>query len=192
MTTIGRARPLAQADRQASIIDAVIPLLLEHGRTVTSKQIAEAAGIAEGTIFRAFKDKDSLIQAAAIRFLDADGLRRELRSIDPSLDLEAKVRRMLELMLTRFADVFRMMAAVGNRDPRRSGSDRREFADIIDTVLAPHLDELDWSAEQVSNILRLVAFSAAMPQLNQGSEFSLDQLTAFVLHGIGRTSRPGR
>ena len=31
------------------IIDAVIPLLLKHGADVTSKQIAEAAGIAEGT-----------------------------------------------------------------------------------------------------------------------------------------------
>ncbi|MCU1430433.1 MAG: DNA-binding transcriptional regulator, AcrR family, partial [Actinomycetia bacterium] len=36
------------------IVAATLPLLLEHGDRVTSRQIAEAAGIAEGTIFRAF------------------------------------------------------------------------------------------------------------------------------------------
>ena len=47
------------------IIDAVIPLILEHGVGITSRQIAEAAGVAEGTVFRAFGDKESLIAAAA-------------------------------------------------------------------------------------------------------------------------------
>ena len=66
----GRARPLSVEERQASIIDAVIPLLAVHGRDLTSRQIAEAAGIAEGTIFRAFGHKDSLITAAVAKFLD--------------------------------------------------------------------------------------------------------------------------
>ena len=45
------------------IIEAMLPLLLEHGEMVTTRQIAEAAGIAEGTIFRVFADKDELIAA---------------------------------------------------------------------------------------------------------------------------------
>jgi AcrR family transcriptional regulator len=190
--TVGRAQPLAADERRAMIIDAVIPLLLLDGRAVTSKQIAEAAGIAEGTIFRVFKDKDSLIDAAASRYLEVDRLRRDIRAIDPTLTLEATVQRMLELMLDRFSGMFRMMAIVGWDNPHRGEVDRREFTAIIETVLAPHLDELDWSPEKVAHILRLVAFSAALPQLNQGSEFSLDELTAFVLHGIGRTGRPER
>ena len=51
-------------DRRTALIEATLPLLLEHGRTVTSKQIAEAAGVAEGTIFRVFDSKDDLITAA--------------------------------------------------------------------------------------------------------------------------------
>jgi AcrR family transcriptional regulator len=174
------------------IIDAVIPLLLEHGRAVTSKQIAEAAGIAEGTVFRAFKDKDTLIEAAALRFLDAEGLRNSMRAIDETDPLEVKIRRVLELLLERFSDVFRMMAVVGHRDPRKGEADRREYAEILERVLAPDLDHLAMSPERISHILRLLAFSASVPHLNNGSEFSLDELAEFVLHGIGRTSRPER
>jgi AcrR family transcriptional regulator len=192
MTSIGRASPLAPADRQAMIIDAVIPLLLEHGNAVTSKQIAEAAGIAEGTVFRAFKDKDTLIEAAALRFLDAGRFRDSMRAIDETDPLEVKIRRVLELLLERFSDVFRMMAVVGHRDPRKGHADRREYAEILERVLAPDLENLAMTPDRISHILRLLAFSASVPHLNNGSEFSLDELTEFVLHGIGRTSRPER
>ena len=47
-----RAKALSVEDRQAMLIDAVTPLLLEHGQAVTTRQIADCAGIAEGTIFR--------------------------------------------------------------------------------------------------------------------------------------------
>ena len=33
-----RAQPLPPEDRKAMILDAMIPLLLEHGRSVTSRQ----------------------------------------------------------------------------------------------------------------------------------------------------------
>src|SRR5690606_24835873 len=48
-----RARPLAPEERREAILDAVLPLLRERGREVTSRELAEAAGVAEGTIFRA-------------------------------------------------------------------------------------------------------------------------------------------
>jgi AcrR family transcriptional regulator len=58
-----RATALPPDERRSMIVAATLPLLLEHGDRVTSKQIAEAAGIAEGTVFRAFADKDELIVA---------------------------------------------------------------------------------------------------------------------------------
>lgn len=70
------------------IIDAVIPLILEHGVGITSRQIAEAAGVAEGTVFRAFGDKESLIAAAADAFFERGASGESGPLIDASLDLE--------------------------------------------------------------------------------------------------------
>lgn len=170
-------------DRQASIIDATIPLLLEHGRGVTSKQIAEAANIAEGTIFRAFGDKETLVQAAIEKYLDPEPLRDALRAIDPSLPLEHKVRAIIYLLRERFQSVMRIMATVGHERPPVPQV-RHQFVGIIEQILAPELDRLNWPAERVAYILRLISFSSAFPALNEGVEFSIDDLTRIVLVGI--------
>src|SRR5690606_7898091 len=60
-----RATPLPPEDRRQAIIEAVVPLLIEHGPTATTRQIAEAAGVAEGTLFRVFPDKRALLFAVA-------------------------------------------------------------------------------------------------------------------------------
>ena len=179
----GRARPLSVEERQASIIDAVIPLLAVHGRDLTSRQIAEAAGIAEGTIFRAFGDKDSLITAAVAKFLDPGPLRRELKAIDPALPLDEKVLRIITLMQNWFGDIFRIMALVGHEHPPHA-TQRKVYAEIIAEVLAPELDRLNWPAVRIAQVIRLVAFSASFPQLNDGVEFTPGELTAVVLYGI--------
>ncbi len=165
------------------IIDAVIPLLIEHGRAVTSKQIAEAAGIAEGTIFRAFGDKDTLVGAALESYLDPEHLRRALRSIDPSLPLENKVRAMIYLMRERFSSMFRMLAAIGGERPPVHNA-RHEFPAIIAEVLAPESAALNWPPERVAHIVRMVSVASAVPALNEGMEFSVDDLTSIVLYGV--------
>ena len=51
-------------DRREALVQATIPLLLVHGANVTTNQIAKAADVAEGTVFRAFKDKQELLTCA--------------------------------------------------------------------------------------------------------------------------------
>jgi len=182
-----RAQPMQAEDRKAMIVDAVIPLLLEHGRSVTSRQIAEAAGIAEGTIFRAFGDKETLVQAAIEKYLDPEPLREALRSIDPALPLEHKVRAILYLLRERFNSVMRIMPVVGHQRPPIPQA-RGEFAAIIARVLEPEAEELNWPPERVAHLLRLLSFSSAFPALNEGIEFSIDELATMTLVGIAGSS----
>jgi AcrR family transcriptional regulator len=184
--TGGRARPLSVDDRQAMIIDAVIPLLPEFGRDLTSKQIAEAAGVAEGTIFRAFGDKETLIEAAIAKFLDPEPMRRELQEIDGALPLDEKLERVITIMRARFGEIFRVMAMVGTRRPPAPKA-RHEFARIIAEVLEPELTRLNWPAVRIAHIIRLVTFASSFPLLNEGVEFSSQELTRLVLYGIAGT-----
>ncbi len=78
-------------ERRRSIITATLPLLIEHGEMATTKQIAEAAGVAEGTIFRAFADKDALIAAVVQAAVDPGPLEAALAAIDPELPFEQQV-----------------------------------------------------------------------------------------------------
>lgn len=178
-----RAQPLPPEDRKAMIIDAVIPLLLEHGRGVTSRQIAEAAGVAEGTIFRAFGDKETLVRAAIDRYLDPEPLRESLRLIDPALPIEQKMRTILHLLRERFHAVMRIMPVIGPQRPPVP-QERGEFAAIIARILEPEAAQLNWPPERVAHLLRLVSFSSAFPALNEGIEFSVDDLARFALVGV--------
>ncbi|WP_025157046.1 TetR/AcrR family transcriptional regulator [Leifsonia aquatica] len=178
-----RAQPLAPDERKAMIIDAVIPLLVEHGRGVTSRQIAEAAGIAEGTIFRAFGDKETLVTAAIEKYLDPEPLRDALRAIDPGLPLEHKVRAVILLMRERFQSVMRIMAVIGPERPHIP-QERHEFARIIARIIEPEAAALNLPPERVAYVLRLLSFASAFPALNEGLEFSVDELARIALLGV--------
>src|SRR5256714_5149792 len=86
-----RAAALPPEERRSMIVAATLPLLLEHGERVTSRQIAEAAGIAEGTIFRAFADKDEVIGAVIDAALDPSPLENAVANIDPGLPFDQQV-----------------------------------------------------------------------------------------------------
>jgi AcrR family transcriptional regulator len=184
-----RAQPLSVDDRQSMIIDAVIPLLLEYGRAATSSQMARAAGIAEGTIFRAFGDKESLIRAAADRYLDPGQMRRDLGAIDVNLPLEQKVRTMIDILQSWFRGVFGMMALMGARERPPVRPSSSEYTSVIGAALLPDIDKLGWPTERIAHIVRLVAFSSALPQVNEGTAFSLDELTSIVMFGIAGRPR---
>jgi AcrR family transcriptional regulator len=179
-----RARPLSPDDRRAAIIDAVTPLLMEHGRAVTTRQIADAAGIAEGTIFRAFPDKDAIILAAVEKFLDPSGINSRLRAIDPELALEAKVNEILIQLRGRMTGIFGMMQAAGMSGPPPRSPEAEDFVDVIADVLGPSLVELQVPSEQFASFMRLVAFASSIRHFNQGHEIATADLAHLITYGI--------
>jgi AcrR family transcriptional regulator len=173
-------------ERRAMIIDAVIPLLIEHGREVSTRQIADAAGIAEGTIFRVFADKEELFSAAVGKFLDPTAANRSLRAIDPDASIEAKVNDILFLLRSRMTGIFGIMHAVGMSGPPPSSRERESdrFVDVIGDVLAPDLARLNVPIDRVATFVRLIAFASAIPQFNSGHEISTADLARLITNGI--------
>jgi len=78
------------------ILEAALRLFHEHGfRGATTAEIARSAGIAEGTIYRYFKDKKELFLACVDPVIE-EAVRRELAIVGPGSPREITHRRIIE------------------------------------------------------------------------------------------------
>jgi AcrR family transcriptional regulator len=99
-----RVPALAPHERRAALIVATIPLLQKYGIDISTRQIADAAGVAEGTIFAVFRDKASLIDAAVAAAFDPATVIRRLRDIDPGLDLRGRMAAAVQVLREYIAE----------------------------------------------------------------------------------------
>ncbi|MEU7926394.1 TetR/AcrR family transcriptional regulator [Micromonospora sp. NPDC049801] len=105
-----RAPGMSAEDRREMIVAAALPLLVEHGSAVTTLQIAKAAGIGEATVFRAFADKDELLDACVSAALRNKHVLAELDAVPLDQPLAA---RLTEAAATLHAYLDRMGAVIG-------------------------------------------------------------------------------
>lgn len=96
--------------RREMIVQVALPLVAEHGYSVSTQQVARAAGIGEATIFRVFSDKDTLLRACIAEAVRPDHLLRELASISLETPLH---ERLVEAADALSAHRGRMGAVIG-------------------------------------------------------------------------------
>lgn len=97
-------------ERQQNILQVALDLFAEQGYAGTpTKQIAEAAGVAEGTIFKHFRNKRGLLLHLVLPTLIRIGLPGMIRDAemvisDPELSVEEMAFRLLENRLQLVKD----------------------------------------------------------------------------------------
>src|ERR1700693_1288141 len=110
-----RASALPPDERRTAIVNATLPLLLHNAGMVTTRQIADAAGIAEGTIFRVFADQDAVFAAVVAAALDVGPLERAIAMIDRDQPLDDALEAAIAIMQVRVVDIWRLFSRPGTR-----------------------------------------------------------------------------
>ena len=189
-----RAPGMSAEDRRAMIVHAVLPLLVEHGTTVTSSQIARAAGIGEGTVFRAFKDKDELFDACTAEALKPDHVLDAIAEIPLDRPLEDRLVDAADALgahLERMGALMGALRASGRLKPRDSdqrgtwkGGRRESMAAIREALaelFAPDADRLRLPPEQLAALF-LALLSGGRRTASADSP-TTRQVVDFFLHG---------
>src|SRR3954469_21587814 len=146
-----RVPALAPEDRRAAIIEATVPLLREHGVLVTTRQIADAAGIAEGTIFGVFPDKPSLIRAAVLSALAPEQGVRRIAAIQ-SPDVRVRLAETARILTAEFELNHKLFGLLRGAKTGDDGQDaelrqrifegQRQIVETVAEAFAPDRDKL--------------------------------------------------
>lgn len=187
---MARAPGLPPDARRASIIEATLPLLRLHGRSVTTQQIALAAGVAEGTLFRVFPDKDALIDAAICAAFDPRTSEGELERIDRSMDLRSKLIEAVAIIQRRVSAIWQLIAVMQLAPPTTkppaigptNGDDARMRA-LLAALFEPHRDELRVEPDQAARLLRALAFAGTHPRMIDIA-LTVHEVVSVLLDGI--------
>jgi AcrR family transcriptional regulator len=200
-------------ERRESIIAATIPLLLERGDAVTTSQIAAAAGIAEGTVFRAFRDKHDLLVSCLQVAARSDAEVERINRISTSLPLTERMSTVSEVVggyldriwrlghTLRSAGVHPDREAQAARDRRHQHGEPRDEMErnvrrvgaAIAELLEPEAARLRVPPAQAGRLFLGLIFANRMQGESAGADQpSAEQLVDVFLHGaVDTTSTRG-
>jgi AcrR family transcriptional regulator len=188
-----RVPAMAPEERRAALIEATIPLLHEHGLEVSTRQIASAAGVAEGTIFGVFESKSQLVVCSVVKALDPQPTLDALAAIDRTIPLFDRVVAAAELIHGRFVEMAPLMHAarkmifLGEQDPEskaRMIASRASLATAVADVFAPDAAVLRVTPSRAGHLLLMFCGANTFGPYGEPDSFSGADLAALLLDGI--------
>jgi AcrR family transcriptional regulator len=178
-----RAAALPPDERRAAIVAATLPLLAKHGTHVTTREIAAAAGVAEGTIFRVFADKDALIDAAVESALDPAPVEAALAGIDLDLPFEQRLTIAVEILQVRIAEIWQLLSALGRSAPAKQKLRQRDIAQLV-VLFEPERARLRHEPRVAARLLRGLVLAMSHPALVAGEPMPPAEIVSALLDGI--------
>lgn len=187
--------------RRAAIVAAAMPLLAEHGTAVTTGQIAAAAQIAEGTLFRAFADKNELMWACLHTAFDPAEPIAALSRIPRDQPVDQRLLRASTAVAEHWDRAMQIGHAVRSACPGPSagarqrhdgtGEKMRALAAAVADLLAPDAARLRLPPDRTAQLFLLAVTSdrlmrVRMAGLGAPEPTDIEELIEVFLHGALR------
>ncbi len=174
--------------RRQSLVQATRRAIAELGTVPTTRQIADAAGVAEGTIFRVFPTKEALLEAVTADLFDPAPLFAALSGIDSGLPLRERLYELVAILQRRFTEIFEVMSALGlvapppdaHRGPPKDAALLPAFVAVIGDDAA----SLTVPAEEAIRVIRLLTFSGSHPRITHGHVLTPERIVDVLLDGL--------
>jgi len=197
-TSSRRAPAMTPDERRAQLEGAAINVLRDKGLAATTKEIAEHARVAEGTIFRVFDTKDDLVQAALIRAFDPESLIERIQHIDSVQPLRQRLLDMVTAHQDHLVGLFELMSATGmvrppghdsrghnstSHDSESHQAAQTRLHDRMLELIAPDADLLTLSPEDLLRFLRMLTFSGSHRHIAHGDLLTPQQIVDVLLDG---------
>jgi AcrR family transcriptional regulator len=180
-----RAAALPLEERRAAIVEATLPLFLEQGGAITTKEIAQAAGIAEGTIFRVFEDKTALLDAVMEAALDPAPTELAIGAIDRTLPFEERLVAAVEILRQRVLYVFNVLT-LASGTTRGPAKQRSTDLPALVAIFESEVDHLSRAPADAARVLRGLTFACVHPAFGTDAPLSSRDIVAVLLDGIRR------
>ena len=187
-----RVPAMAPDDRRAALIQATIPLLFEHGLDVSTRQIAEAAGVAEGTIFGVFENKNKLVTVSVLRALDPQPTIDAFDAVDRRLALRERLTIAADLLMRRFAEHAQLMSAVrkllmtGTQGEHfhKMAHDRERMQAALAELIEPDAAILRRSPGSTARLLLLYCGARTFGPFGDPDGFDSQEAVSLLLDGL--------
>lgn len=150
------------------ILDALTELLADRrADDITTREIAERAGVSQPTVYRYFPDRTALLAGMTERI---NALAAESEEGGYALDSIDEVGARVEWLFTTSDTIPVEMRAEAllNADPRRFGDDTRRHSEEMLAVVAAEFPELDERQHvQLAGLLRVLGSSQAWLRMRE-------------------------
>lgn len=180
-------------------MDVAAGLFTQYGGRFTSSQLASAAGVSEGTVFRYFPDMSSLMKAARRQAIGLDELLPELRAARQLPDLRDRLREAGNALIQRIVETARLIEAAG---VARGHAPHQEIDEVFDALMplfegfeVPSISKRQQTAMFLGLLVSGTLFSATFapsgaPPVSD-PVIEVDQIVDVFLDGMGSVTVRG-
>jgi AcrR family transcriptional regulator len=156
--------------------------------------MAEAARVAEGTIFSVFADKTALIHEAVKVSMDPVPIAEALAAISPTVPLEAQLHEAARILLGHFDQISVLVGIIRTLRSSHGGpppaarqfvaeSHARVLAAITD-LFARHEGRLRVDPTRAAAVFQGLVLARLQPLLPDEAKLDTEELVAVLLSGI--------